>query len=220
MSEEQTPVEPVPPASRLGEILGWSLPALAAACFIAAIIAIVRADAASQAVEHAMDAWDNALDAHSGHEAAARAAYMAAKAASREAALVRDLLMNAAFFFFPLIPGLIYAVRPSLVGGLVGRLLRPSSMKLAQRLPRRRHPVTFYQGIGLALMGIGWDLPNLLPAVGRLPGVPDWLSFYLILLAMCLFPICLLFAYPLLGQATWWYTSRQGAEREQEQSRA
>lgn len=39
MSEEQTPIEPVPPAVRLGEILGWSLPALAVACFIVFIIA-------------------------------------------------------------------------------------------------------------------------------------------------------------------------------------
>src|SRR5258708_38055899 len=146
MSEEQSPAESVPPASRVGEIVGWSLPALAVACFIAFIVAAVQADAASQAIQHAEDAWHNAIVAHSRHEAAAYAGYMAADSAYREATLLRCLSLSASLAFLSLFPGLLYAMKPSLLGGPPGRLLRPSSAKLAQRLPRRRHPVTFYQG--------------------------------------------------------------------------
>lgn len=231
MSDSQTPVESVPPASRLGEIVGWSLLALGVACLIASLVAIVQADAASQAVQHAEHAWHNAIVTehnaivvHPDHTMAYatpyEAAYMAAKVAYNEAELRILVLESATVVFLSIIPGLLYAMKPSLLGGLWGRLLRPSSAKLAECQPRRRHPITFYRGIGIVLMGIGYGLPYLLPTVGQLRGVFNWLSFNLMVLAILLFPICLLFAFPLMGEARWWYTSSRVANRELERPQA
>lgn len=161
MSEEQTPVETVPPASRLGEIVGWSLLALAVTCFIAFNVANKQADDWLQVMRQAAAAWNDANITYPDHVAAAREAYMAAEAVYKEARLLAYLSVCASFIFVLLIPGLLYAMKPSLLGGPLGRLLRPSSAKLVQRLPPRRHPVTFYQGIGVVLMSIPCAFINL-----------------------------------------------------------
>jgi hypothetical protein len=210
MSEEQTPVEQVPPASRLGEIMGWSLLALAVACFISFIVTIVQEHAAWEAMRHAQDAWFNAnLD----HSEAAYAAYMAAKAAYNETTLRVLLSLDASIVFLLLIPGLLYAMKPSLLGGPLGRLLRTSST-LVQRQPQR-HPVTFYQGIGFALGGIGAISASLIPMVPILIPTMLWLMFPAFLMH-----ITFLFLGTSLRQATWWFASGRGAKRGQERPQA
>lgn len=221
MSEAQTPVEPMPPASRLGEILGWSLLTLAAACFTASIVAIVQAHAASQAVQHAEDAWHNAIIvAHRDHTMAYaapyEATYMAAKVTYNETTLRMSLSLDASIVFLLLIPGLLYAVKPSLFGGPLGRLLRASSARLAPRQPQRRHPVTFYQGIGLMLNSLPWISFSLLPTVVTLTTMPFELVLGLSLLPVLLFMISLVVGNSLVGEATWWL----GANREQERPQA
>ncbi|MGZ6391138.1 MAG: hypothetical protein ACXWQZ_18010 [Ktedonobacterales bacterium] len=216
MSEEQMPVEQVPPASRLGEIVGWSLIALAVTLIIAAIVAAHQADAWSQAMDHAHTAFSGAVVAHSGREAAAAADYIAADSAYREARVLSSLSATASLVFLSLIPGLLYAVKPSLLGGPLGRLLRPSSVRLAQRQPRRRRPVTFYQGIGIMLMGMPW----IVQAVVTLPGMSFELVLGLGLLTVLLLIASILVGYPLLGQATWWLTNGRGAEHGQERPQA
>jgi apolipoprotein N-acyltransferase len=220
MSEEQTPVETVPPASRLGEIVGWGLLALAVACFIASIVAIVRADAASQAIQHAEDAMHTTIVAHSGHEAAASAALVAADNSYREARVLTYVMLSASLIFLSLIPGLLYAMKPSLLGGPLGRLLHPYSAKLARRQPPRRHPVTFYQGIGLMLNSLTWISMSLLQAVATLTKVPFDLLLGLNLLTLLLYVACLLVGSSLIGQATWWYTGGRSAGRGQERLQA
>lgn len=222
MTEAQTPVEPIPPASRLGEILGWSLLALAVVCFIASVVAGKQADAASQAIRQADAAITDAHLAHTDRVVAAYAASRAAYAAYRETTLLKYLWVSAAPIFLLLIPGLLYAMKPSLLGGPFGRLLRlayPSPARLAQRQPRR-HPVTFYQGIGLAFLSIGSISINLLPAVGNFFTVPNWSFFGLEILATLLLFTSFLVGVPLFGQATWWYTSGKRANPEQERPQA
>lgn len=161
-------------------------------------------------------AWNNVIVTHPDRVAAARAAFIAAKAAYKRATLLKYLSASASVIFLTLIPGLLYAMKPSLLGGLWGRLLRPSSARLALRLPRRRHPVTFYQGIGVVLISIPGVVANLAPAVTLLISAVRWLN----LLALLLFLPCYLIGPTLIGQTTWWFTSGRSAERGQERPQA
>ncbi len=203
MSEAQTPVEPVQPASRLGEIVGWSLLALAVVCFIAFIFSAKQADDWSHAMWHAAE-------------------FKAAYAAYNETMLLKYLWVSATFAFLQLIPGLLYAMKPSLLGGPWGRLLRlarRSSTKLTQRQPRR-HPVTCYQGIGLAFISIGPIGVNLLLAVGTFFRGPSWLFFGVLPLALLLNVTSFFIGLSLFGEARWWFLSGKEATHEQERPQA
>ncbi len=222
MSEAQTPVEPVPPASRLGKIVGWSLLALAVACFIASGVAAKQADDWSQAMRQAHAAFTDAYYAHPDRVAAAYAAEGAAYAAQRKATLLKYLLVSATPIFLLLIPGLLYAMKPSLLGGPFGRLLRlgyPSLARLAQRQPRR-HPVTFYQGIGFAFVSIGALVNSLLSALGYFFRGPFELLLCLSLLAVLLAMVSMMVGISLMREARWWFLSGKGATHEQERPQA
>lgn len=118
MNEGQTPADSmppqvVPPATRLGAILGWSLPSLSVVCFISLT-------------------------------------------AQQETTLRMCLLAGATLVSLFTVPGLLYAGNPALLGGPLGRLLRlQPALSGIQGGQRRRHPVTFYQGVGWALFGVG-----------------------------------------------------------------
>ena len=70
------------------------------------------------------------------------------------------------------------------------------------------------------LNGLPWISMSLLQAVVTLTRVPFDLMLGLSLLTVLLYVAFLLVGYPLIGQATWWYTSSRGAEYGQERPQA
>lgn len=200
MGTGEMPVEQTPPASRQGMILGWDLLALGVACFIASVVFIIQANALSDAVDRTEAAWNDAIFAHPDHMAAAYAAYSAAKAVYHEATLRECLFWIAAWLSLSIVPGLLYALKPSLLGGPFGRLLRRITLIAAPKWPRRRRPIWFYPGLGVALQGIGWSLPFLAWRVSPLISVPLWA----ILLPSFSSFILIVMGYPLLAGG-WWF---------------
>ena len=188
MTNGQTPAEPVPlqavpSASGLGAVLGWSLVALGVACFIASIVAGQQADAAAEAIRRAQAAFVAAFVADPHHTAAASAALAAATAAKWEATLREYLLAGATLMSLFIVPGLLYAVYPSLLGGPLGRLLRlqPAARGMqGEHRHRRQRFATIYQGVGLALCGVGlasfYSMAALTPTL--LSGPAWWLLLF------------------------------------------
>jgi hypothetical protein len=99
---------------------------LSGACLIAWVIAAVKAHQWSEAVDRAEAAWHDALFTHPdrARAAAAYATYLTAKATSREATVGMYGLLIAGFLSVSVIPGLLYASTPSLLGGPQGALMR------------------------------------------------------------------------------------------------
>jgi hypothetical protein len=193
MNDGQTPAEsvppqPVPPASRLGAVLGWSLPALAVACFIAFVVAGQQTGAAAEAIRRAQAA----VVADPRHTAAASAALVAAKTAQWEATLREYLLAGATLLSLFMVPGLLYAGNPALLGGPPGRLLRlqPAVRRVqGEHRQRQQRIVTFYQGVGWALVGVG--VASFCSTAALVPNLLSGPAWWLLLVA------------GLLGVATW-----------------
>ncbi len=212
---EQASPQPVPPASRLGAVVGWSLPLIAVTCLVASTVTFLNVGA--EAGRHGVAAY-NSIIAHAGYDAAARAADAATTATYREYAVRMGLLAIAIIVSLLTVPGLLYAASPVLLGGPIGRLLRRSSTRIAQSQfqPLRRHPVSFYQGLGLALMSAGVMLIPLALIATMLFGVM-WLMFPTMLLWLAAYFL----AFPLVSSGTWWSTgSRETAESVRERPNA
>lgn len=197
MSDEDAVVQPrpalsVPPPSRLGNILGWSLLALGAACLVATAWAALVANSAQ-------GAWDAAL-ASPVHSIAAYNAIVAAKAAYRSATVRVYLLFGAAFLSLFTLPGLVYALSSPLLGGPLGRLLRMASVNAA-RHRRLQQPVTYYQGLAVAVQGAGAVVFSLVSATTMLAPAIFWLVFP----ALLLWPAAYVWSIVLLG-GSWWFT--------------
>lgn len=158
MNDGQTPAEPaspqaVPPASRLGAVVGWTLLALGVACLIAAVITLSLQG--SEPAHRAVAAYDQVISMKQGHEAAAKAADAAYDSAYRTLRLRGALLLSAFYVSIAVVSGLLYALHPSLLGGQLGRLLRRSTANARVRRSGRRYPPTIFQGLGYAVLGIG-----------------------------------------------------------------
>jgi hypothetical protein len=113
-----------------------------------------------------------------------------------------------------IVPGLLYARDPSLLGGPLGRLLRWASANVTSRQPQRRHPVSFYQGLGLALPGVGWAV-FCLGAIGAtltpVASAGVW-PIFLISLAGLLNFAAMFMSIPLAG-GSWWVRVAGDRER-------
>lgn len=158
MNDGQTPAEPappqaVPPASRLGTVVGWTLLALGVACLIAVVI--TWSLQGSEPAHRAVAAYDQAISTKQSHEVAAKAADAAYDSADRALRLRGALLLSAVYVSTAVIPGLLYALHPSLLGGPLGRLLRRSTANARVRRSGRRYPSSIFQGLGYAVLGIG-----------------------------------------------------------------
>ncbi len=192
MSDGEALTEPVPPASRLGAVLGWGLPALGVACFIASL----QIDNSAEA------AWRTAQTLPE-NTAADVAAYDAAFAAYHQATFYAHLLPVAGFLSLLVVPGLLCAKDPSLLGGPFGRFVRWNAPNVAPRRSHRRHPVTFYQGFGLALPGIGGAICFL-----GLVATLDLRAPWEVIVATGLAPLASVFlSMPLNIEGGWWFKS-------------
>ncbi len=171
MSDGETLAEPVPspivpPASRLGAVLGWSLLALGLACLIASGWIGTHADSAWSAAKTHVDSTARALEAHPADKTA-YAAYLAVRAAYPEASLHSYLFVAAGWLSMLTVPGLLYVRDPSLLGGPPGRLFRWLARRV-ERGPERRHPVNYYQGVGFVLLGIAFAVYTFMLYVPKL----------------------------------------------------
>lgn len=164
MNDRQTPADSVPPqavppATRLGAILGWSLPSLSVVCFISFT-------------------------------------------AQREATLRMYLLAGATLVSLFMVPGLLYAGNPALLGGPLGRLLRlQPAVRANQGGHRRRHPITFYQGVGWVLFGVAaasfGSMVALIAFVPELLLGPVWWLLVVVVVLLWLVPLSM--GFLLLG---------------------
>jgi hypothetical protein len=152
-AEAEPPEQVVPPARRVGAIMGWSLLALGAACLVAVII--TWALQGSEPAHPAVSAFDQAISAHQSHEAAAKVADAAYDSAYQALQLRSALLLSAVYVSIGVVPGLLYALNPALLGGPLGHLLRRITANMRVRRPRRRYPLSIYQGLGCAVLGMG-----------------------------------------------------------------
>jgi hypothetical protein len=135
-------------------------------------------------------------------------AYNAAYAAYHEATLRAYLLAIAGFVALSIVPGLLYAAHPSLLGGPNGRLLRWTSANVASRYSQRRHPISFYQGLGWALPGVGltvFFLGAISATLTPLASAGEW-PFFLIVLAGLLNLAAMFIRIP-LAAGSWWFKS-------------
>lgn len=197
MNDEAAMAQPrlqlsVPPPSRVGNVLGWSLLALGVAGLIATAWAAVIANSAK-------DAWGAAL-ASPVHSIAAYNAIVAAEAAYRNVTVSAYLLFGAAFLSFLTAPGLVYALSPPLLGGPLGRLLRMASV-IAARHHGLQQPVTYYQGLAAAVQGAGAEVFCLVSATTTFDPAVFWFVFP----ALLLYPAAYFWSFVLLG-GSWWFT--------------
>ena len=158
MNDGQTPAEPgppqtVPPASRVGTVVGWTLLALGVACLIAVII--TWSLQGSEPAHRAVAAYNQAISMKQSHEAAAKAGEAASDSTFRALRLRGALLLSAFYVSIAVVPGLLYALHPPLLGGPLGRLLRRVTAKVQMPRPGRRYPLPINQGLGFAVLGIG-----------------------------------------------------------------
>jgi hypothetical protein len=154
-------------------VLGWGLPALGVACLITSQWMGISSDAAWSTAQAHVDAAARAFQTHptdSNYAAyeAAHSAYLTGRAAYAAASLRSYLFVAAGWLAMLTVPGVLYARDPSLLGGPLGRLFRWLAFRGMRYQTRRRHPVTFYQGVGFLLLGIalaayavGVDIPKL-----------------------------------------------------------
>lgn len=218
MNDGQTPAESVPPqavppTSPLGAIVGWTLLALGVACLIAVVI--TWSLQMSEPAHHAVAAYNQAISAKQSHEAAAKAADAAYDSVFRALRLRAALLLSAFYVSIAVVPGLLYAVNPSLLGGPLGRLLRRIAANARVRRPRKRYPLSIDQGLGCAVVGIGGTIQAMaIEAATRFGGA------WLIEIAMVLWLVALLTGFFLPAGGVEGFRQSRTAQHGDEQPRA
>lgn len=147
---------------------------LGGACFVATVIAAVQAQRWSDAVDQAGAALQDVLVTHPDRVQSAYAIYLAATATARQATVVAYGLLSAGFLSVSVIPGLLYASTPSLLGGPLATLMRRSTHQLMTRQSRQWRKITRYQGLGLMLAGAGWGIFLLVAVVDQFMPLSLW----------------------------------------------
>ncbi|HKW23116.1 MAG TPA: hypothetical protein VJO13_17155 [Ktedonobacterales bacterium] len=207
--QSQIAVQAPPVASRLGALLGWSLLVLFGACLVASVIAAVQAQRWSDAVDQAGAAFQDTLVTHPDRTQAAYAIYLAANAASRQATVVTYGLVIAGYLSAFVIPGLLYASTPSLLGGPLGTLMRQATHRLMTRQSRQWREITRYQGLGLMLAGAGWVILFLVSVVVQFMTVSLWLVSLSLIIAAWPVAIGAQFLSIFLMTEGWWWRYRR-----------
>lgn len=183
-AETEPPEQVVPPARPLGVILGWSLVALGVACVVAVVI--TWSLLGSEPAHRAVAAYNQAISANQSYDAAAKASEAVYESVYQALRLRSALLLCAAYVSAGVVPGLLYALNPSLLGGPLGRFLRRAAANVGAWRPRRRYPLPLYQGLGCTVLGIGGSIQAMSIEAGLRFG-RIWLEIAMLLWFVALF---------------------------------